>query len=194
MTISLRIEKLAQKISTNCRAIDPKSVDAFLDSIVSANRIFVAGAGRSGLAVKAFGMRLMHLGFTVFVVGEVITPAIRKGDLLIVVSGSGKTTSMLNIITASKSKNANVVAITSYTDSPIALASDHIVQIKGRILDDLAPDYGPRQILGGHEAMTPLGTLFELSAMLFFDASIEELMLRYKKSEEEMKEYHTNLE
>ena len=49
--------------------------DAFVTDILSARRIFVAGAGRSGLAGRAFAMRLMHFGFDAFVIGEIATPA-----------------------------------------------------------------------------------------------------------------------
>jgi len=194
MTIHIRIEKLCQKISDQCRNIDRKSIERFLDAIVNAKRVFIAGAGRSGLVSRAFGMRLMHLGFTVYIVGEVITPAIKENDLLILVSGSGQTSSMVNIMNTSKAKGAKIAAVTSYFDSPIGRAADYIVQIKGRTLDDLQRDYTDRQLMGDHEPMTPLGTLFELSAMIFFDSIVEELMLRYQKSEEELRALHTNLE
>ncbi|MDD5318029.1 MAG: 6-phospho-3-hexuloisomerase [Candidatus ainarchaeum sp.] len=194
MTIYIRIEKLAQKIAEQCREIDRKSIDRLLDAIIDANRIFIAGAGRSGLVAKAFGMRLMHLGFTVYVVGEVITPAIKAKDLIIIVSGSGQTSSILNVMKTSKAKGAKTAAITSFPDSPIGKGADFLVRIKGRTIDDLTEDYTARQLVGDHEPMTPLGTLFELTTMVFLDAVIEELMRRYQKSEDEMREFHTNLE
>ena len=194
MTIYIRIEKLAQKIAEQCRDIDRKSIDRFIDAIVNAKRVFIAGAGRSGLVARAFGMRLMHLGFTVYIVGEVITPAIRADDLLIIVSGSGQTSSMINVAEASRKKGAKIALITSFPDSPVGKSSDYIVKIKGRAIDDLDRDYTNRQLVGDHEPITPLGTLFELTAMVFLDAAIEELMLRYQKGEDEMREYHTNLE
>lgn len=194
MTIHIRIEKLCRKIAQQCREIDRKSIERFIDAIVSAKRVFIAGAGRSGLVARAFGMRLMHLGFSVYVVGEVITPAIKKDDLLIVVSGSGQTSSMVNIARTAKSKGVKIGLITSFPDSPIGKMADYIVRIKGRTRDETRRDYTDRQLVGDHEPITPLGTLFELSTMIFLDSIIEELMLRYQKSEEELREYHTNLE
>lgn len=194
MTFHLRIESLCQKISRQCREIDRKSVEHFIDAIVNARRVFIAGAGRSGLVSRAFGMRLMHLGFTIYVVGEVITPAVKENDLLIIVSGSGQTTSMVNIMRTAKAKGAKVAAVTSYLDSPIGKEADYVIRIKGRTLDEQKRDYTDRQLAGDHEPTTPLGTLFELSTMIFFDSIVEELMLRYQKSEDELKELHTNLE
>jgi len=194
MMIHTRMEKLTQKIEEQLRAIDQKSIDQFVESLINTKRIFIVGAGRSGLVAKAFGMRLMHLGFTVYVVGEVITPAINKDDLLIIVSGSGQTLSPIVAARIAKEKGVKIVSITSNPDSDIGKISEVVVQIKGRRPEDAKRDYEARQLLGNHEPLTPLGTLFELSAMVFLDSIIDELMLRYKKSEDELRKLHADLE
>jgi 6-phospho-3-hexuloisomerase len=194
MMIHARMEKLAQKIEEQLRAIDQKSIDQFVESIINTKRVFIVGAGRSGLVAKAFGMRLMHLGFTVYVVGEVITPAITKEDLLIVVSGSGQTLSPVVAATIAREKGVKIASITSNPDSDIGKLSNFIVQIKGRRPEDVKRDYEARQLTGSHEPLAPLGTLFELSTMVFLDSVIEELMLRYKKSEDELRKLHADLE
>ncbi|NYZ79187.1 6-phospho-3-hexuloisomerase [Candidatus Micrarchaeota archaeon] len=192
--IHTRMEKLAQKIEEQLHAIDQKSIDQFVESLINTKRIFIVGAGRSGLVAKAFGMRLMHLGFTVYIVGEVITPAINKDDLLIVVSGSGQTLSAVVAATIAKEKGVKIVGITSNPDSDIGKLSDVVVQIKGRRPEDAKRDYEARQLTGNHEPLTPLGTLFELSAMVFLDSIIDELMLKYRKSEDELRKLHADLE
>ncbi|MEM3555560.1 MAG: 6-phospho-3-hexuloisomerase [Candidatus Micrarchaeia archaeon] len=191
--IQKRMEKLTQKIAEQLKEIDRKSIDQFIDSIINAKRIFIGGAGRSGLVAKAFGMRLMHLGFTVYVLGEVITPALSKDDLLILVSGSGRTISVVVAAKVAKEKGVKVVSITSDPNSEIGKLSDVVVQIKGRRPEEAKRDYEARQLSGEHEPLTPLGTLFELSTMIFLDSIIDELMLRYKKSEEELKKLHADL-
>ena len=68
--------------------------DEFLDlvqTVKAVPRVFITGAGRSGLVGRFFVMRLVHLGKSAFVVGETTTPAINEGDLLIAISGSGNT-------------------------------------------------------------------------------------------------------
>jgi 6-phospho-3-hexuloisomerase len=194
MTIHTRMEKLTQKIEEQLRAIDQKSIDLFIESLTTAKRIFIVGAGRSGLVARSFGMRLMHLGFTVYVVGEVITPAIGKDDLLIVVSGSGQTLSPVVAATIAKEKGVKIIGITSNPESDIGKLSDTIVQIKGRRSEDVKRDYDARQLTGNHEPLTPLGTLFELATMVFLDSIIDELMLRYRKSEDELRKLHADLE
>ena len=55
-----------------------------MDDVLSKNRIFIAGVGRTGLMMKSFSMRLMHLGLKVFYIGETNTPKINHKDLIIV--------------------------------------------------------------------------------------------------------------
>ena len=62
------------------------------EKLIDKNKcIFILGAGRSGLMARGFAMRLVHIGYTVYVIGETITPSIQAGDVLVSVSGSGKT-------------------------------------------------------------------------------------------------------
>ena len=90
------------KIKEVTETISPENFDNFINLIIKATRIYIIGAGRSGLIARAFGMRLVHLKKKVFIVGETITPAMRKGDTLIAVSGSGKTTWVVETARASK--------------------------------------------------------------------------------------------
>lgn len=43
---------------------------------------------------------------------------------------------------------------------------------------------------GEHHSKAPLGTLFEVSALVFLDGLIAELMEKLNKKEEDMKEMH----
>jgi len=150
------------------------------------HRIFVVGAGRSGLIGRAFAMRLMHLGFNVYVVGETITPAFEKGDLLLAISGSGTTTSVIDAAKASKKIGGKVLVITSYPGSPLGRIADHNVVLKSKT-----------KLGEGTEAQrfsAPLGTLFEASCLVFLDSIVVELMRRLSKTEEDMKRMHSTIE
>jgi 6-phospho-3-hexuloisomerase len=172
--------------------------NAMIDALIAAKkegrRIFVVGAGRSGLVAKAFAMRLMHMGFDVYVVGETIMPPIRKGDLLLAVSGSGRTKTVVAVAEAAKSVGARVIALTTYPDSPLGKVADIVVRIPGRTKLAIEEDYLIRQIRGYHEPLAPLGTLFEVTTMIFLDGVVAELMSTLGITEEEMRERHTNVE
>lgn len=181
----------------NLAALDEETVDRLAAAILRTlgdRSIFVVGAGRSGLVARAFAMRLMHLGFSVHVVGETTTPRMDPEDLLIVISGSGETLYPSTIAREAKKLGGVIAAITSYPDSTIGRLADVVVTIKGRIKPDTTTDYESRQIMGIHEPLTPLGTLFELSTMIFCDALISELASRLGKTEEDIARRHASLE
>jgi 6-phospho-3-hexuloisomerase len=168
-----------------------KMVEMILGS--QENKILLLGAGRSGFVGRAFALRLMHLGFRVYVSGETISPVIVPNDLVIGISGSGRTRVVVTQAEVSKSIGAKVIAITSNADSPLALLSDQVVEIKGRTKDDPDIDYTRRQITGEFE-MAPLGTMFELSSAIFLDSVIAELMKMMGESEVDLRIRHANVE
>ena len=189
--------RLTKALEENLSSLDDEQAERLASSILRTlgdRRIFVVGAGRSGLVAKAFAMRLMHLGFSVHVVGETTTPRMDPGDLLIVISGSGETLYPATIARQAKKLGGVVAAITSYPESTIGKLADVVVTIEGRILPESTPDYESRQIMGIHEPLTPLGTLFELSTMVFCDALISELAHRLGKTEEDIARRHASLE
>lgn len=177
---------------------DYDSIETFVNKLVEASvkgsKVLVVGVGRSGLVARAFAMRLMHLGLKTYVLGETITPSVTKGDIVVAVSGSGSTTVVVAVAEAAKKVGAYVIAITSYKDSPLAKTADLVVYVPGRTKISKIDDYFARQILGIHEPLAPLGTLFEITTMVFLDSIIVELMKRLGKTEEDMRKIHANIE
>ncbi len=157
-------------------------------------KILVMGAGGSGLVGRAFAMRLLHLGYTVYVLGETIVPRIGRGDIVVAISGSGRTKLIVTAAEAAKQVGATVIAITSYPDSPLARIADIVVEVPGRTKIAREEDYFARQILGIHEPLAPLGTLFEDTVMVFLDSVVVELMERLGKTEEDLRAVHANIE
>lgn len=158
-------------------------------------KILVMGAGRSGLVGRAFAMRLMHLGYNVFVLGDTIVPSIGRDDIVIAISGSGRTKLIVTAAEAAKKVGAKVIAITSYPNSPLGRLADIVVEIPGRTkIADIELDYFARQILGIHEPLAPLGTLFEDTTLAFLDGITVELMHRLGKTEDELRARHANIE
>lgn len=168
--------------------LNDKEVADFVKEILNAPRIFITAAGRSELVGKAFAMRLMHLGFTVYVIGETTTPAVMPGDLFITISGSG-TSKIEQTKTASKI-GANLAAITSFSDSALAKLADIKVIIPGR--KEIIDSYEERRI--GGIPVAPLGTLFEDFTLLFLDAVIAYIAIKQNKTERDLKKKHAKPE
>lgn len=194
MILNEAIDEIIDNIQEVSSEIDSESIMEMLDMLIDAKNVFIIGLGRSGLVARAFAMRLMHLGISVYVVGETITPAINSDDCLLAISGSGETSFILSTAKTSKKRNAKIIAVTSYDDSTLGKLSDLIIHIKGRTKIDSEKDYIKRQINGRHQPLAPLGTLFEVSTLIFLEGVIAELMNKMGKTEADLKARHTVLE
>ena len=187
------IEAILDNIRDAEEYLVEEDIAKFIEIITT--NIFVTGAGRSGLAAKAFAMRLMHLGLSSYVVGETISPAINAGDCILAISGSGETNTIVTAAKISKKRGAKVLALTSYPESSLGQIADGIIHVKGRTkveVDD--ENYLKRQIKGNYTSLTPLGTAFELTSLVFLDGLVSELMETMGKTEEDLKNRHTVLE
>lgn len=175
--------------------LDEESIDKFEDIIIESKNVFVTGAGRSGLAAKAFAMRLMHLGVSAYVVGETISPAIYEDDCIVAISGSGETNTIVSAVKIAKNRGSKVLAVTSYPESTLGQIADTCLLVKGRTKKEVDDEnYIKRQINGNYTSLTPLGTAFELTTLVFLDAIISELMEKMHQTESDLKARHTVLE
>jgi 3-hexulose-6-phosphate synthase/6-phospho-3-hexuloisomerase len=162
--------------------VKKKDIERTIQMFFKANRIFVYGAGRSGLVSKAFAIRLVHLGFQTFVIGDTIGAPVKKGDLVCIVSGSGET--LPAVMTAEIAKNLGVklLVITGKHTSRITKFADVAIV--------LATDCTEKE----QKQYAPLGTLFEASTWILFDGIIAELMKQKKETEDSMRSRHATLE
>jgi 6-phospho-3-hexuloisomerase len=189
-TVSTVLESFQAVLAENVRLSErlaPDGASALEDAgaaLLGARRIFVLGAGRSGLALRMTGMRLMHLGLVVHVVGEVTTPAILAGDVLLVASGSGTTASIVRAADAARVAGARIVAITTASRSPLADLADVTVVVPAAEKQDHAG------ILSAQYA----GSLFEQSVVFVGDALFHSLWTSSGASAETLWARHSNLE
>ncbi|MCJ7722145.1 6-phospho-3-hexuloisomerase [Candidatus Bathyarchaeota archaeon] len=195
MAASEEILSGARKAMTE---LDLEKAEKFIQTILDSRnkKIFVVGQGRSGFVGRAFALRLMNMGITVYFLGETITPAAGKDDLIIAISGSGTTKITLTASSTAKEIGAQVVAVTSYAESPLGGLADLVMPIGGRtkLGWPKEEDYLVRQILGESETLSPLGSIFENNCMVFLDSMVVELMHRLGKTEDEMMKLHATLE
>ena len=195
--VGIAMTEIAEFVTRAIDSIKDHEVEKMIDALIDAyngHKILVMGAGRSGLVGKAFAMRLLHLGFQVYVLGETIVPRISEGDVVIAISGSGRTKLIVTAAEAAKQVGARIIAITSFPDSPLGKLADVVVVVPGRTKIATEEDYFTRQILGIHEPLAPLGTLFEDTAMIFLDGVVVGLMKKLGKTEEDLRNAHANIE
>lgn len=165
--------------------IEESEVQHFIDEILAANTIVVCGAGRVGMAIKGFGMRLAHLGLKAFTLGDSVVPSITQGDILIVASGSGETQTIFDIVAIAKKNKSKVLAITGNSESRIGRLADSLVKVT-------APSKTKQ--VDGFVSIQPMTTLNEQSLGLFFDTVVLLLMEQMGESHDTMWARHSNLE
>jgi 6-phospho-3-hexuloisomerase len=129
-------------------------------------------------------MRLMHLGLVVHVAGEVTTPAIGPGDLLLVASGSGTTAGPVHAAEVAVKAGAQVLALTASPGSNLATLAQGVVVIPA----------AAKQNRRGAISEQYAGALFEQSTLLIMDAMFQAMWRESGASAEELWKRHANLE
>jgi 6-phospho-3-hexuloisomerase len=183
------IDMVAREIADCLSRVSCDELEVALENVARADRIFITGAGRSGLAMRGFAMRLMHLGKTAYVVGETSTPGIAAGDLLIIGSGSGRTASLLTAAGKAREIGARLLLFTLDAASPLAALADDIVVIPAS-----SPKAASTPLSNPIHSVQPMGTLFEQALLLVLDACVLRLMQENKISSQQMFARHANLE
>lgn len=189
------MEFIVENINEVIKLLDREAIKNMLQKILDGERIFVMGAGRSGLVAKAFAMRLMHLGFTVYVVGETTTPAVGQRDVVIAISGSGETRSIADLGKIVKDVGSTLITVTSKKESTLGRISDIVMVLPSKTKND--HDAGgslEKNMRGDYKNLPPLGTAFEITSLVFLDSVIAQLITITGATEVELKSRHTNIE
>jgi len=155
------------------------------DEILKAWRIACYGVGREGLMMKALCMRLMHLGLNANVVGDMTTPPVGKGDLLIASAGPGSFSTVMALLDVAREAGARTMVVTAQPAGPAPKSADVVIELPAQTM---ANDQG------GPASLLPMGSLYEAAQLVFFD--LISILLREKTGQtpEQMRARHTNLE
>jgi 6-phospho-3-hexuloisomerase len=181
--IKRNVAKILDEISQIFQTINEKEVSSLKGEILKAKNIMVIGSGRMGYAARGFTMRLGHLGFQSFTLGDTNLPSFNKKDLLIVCSGSGETPSIYHYVQSAKKSKLKICLITSNPKSKMGLISDIIVRIDA-----------PNKTEPLKRSIQPMTTLNEQCLVVFFDALVIDLMKELGVTSEKMWKRHFNLE
>jgi 6-phospho-3-hexuloisomerase len=159
-------------------------VDKLCDELLKAHRIACYGVGREGLMMRALCMRLMHLGLDAHVVGDMTTPPVGRGDLLVVSGGPGSFSTVKALLGVAHSAGARTAAVTAQPRGEVPSAADTVIHLHAQTMAD---DKGGASVL-------PMGSLYEAAMLIFFDIVSIVLRERTGQTMEGMRGRHTNLE
>ena len=178
-------EEILSEISTVLKKINQDEIKNLIGLISNSNTIVTCGAGKVGMAIRGFSMRLGHFGYKSFHIGDTTLPSIGEGDLFIVASGSGETQTIYDLTKIAKSNKAKVFAITSNLQSRIGLLSDSSILLN-------APSKTKK--VDGFTSIQPMTTLNEQCLTILFDSIVLNIMDTTGESHDTMWNRHSNLE
>lgn len=166
-------------------AVDPAEAEALAGAIADAGRIALYGVGREGLMIKAFAMRLFHLGLDAHVVGDMTTPPLGRGDLLIVSAGPGMFSTVAGLVGVARRAGAATACFTAQPGGEVPKMCDTVLVLPAQTMADDR---------GGKVSVLPMGSLYEGVQFLAGEVLILMLAEKLGVSAEAMRANHTNLE
>lgn len=178
----LVLGEIAANIERTIESLDERTLDQMIQLLLSAKRVFVYGAGRSGYVARSFAQRLKQIGLEAYFVGESTTPACRGLDVLVVVSGSGQTPSVLAMLTTARQLGTRVVLVTANRSGMAARLAGCVLHVPGKT-----------KLLEIH-SHAPFTSLFDVASLSVLDGVAAELMQRAGVTDEDIQREHANLE
>jgi len=178
LPVYLRSQRyIAEHVAAALERLDPVTVHRAVDVLSRAPQIFVYGAGRSGIIGRAFAMRLVQTGLTAYVIGESVTPIVKRGDAVVILSSQGESYSSIQVANIVRREGAELVVLTAKGASKLAHTATVLLAI------DLPEDPDrPRY--------APLGTIFEAASLLLTDGLIAEILVARREDEASMRRRH----
>jgi len=168
---------IGERVTASLERIDPRAIARAVEILVKAPQIFVYGAGRSGIIGRAFAMRLVQAGLRAYVIGESVTPIVRTGDAVFILSGQGESYSSIQTANIVRREGAELIVLTSKPGSKIAHTATHLLMLEFEDDDERA-------------RFAPLGTLFEEASLRLTDGLIAELLRVRGETETSMRRRH----
>lgn len=177
MTMKESLDYIIRNVKEALANVDPEAIEQTIREFIDARKIFIYGVGRSGLIGQAFAVRLVQMGFDVHFVGDMTTPFVDEGDLVVIVSNTGETMSAVQTANIVRRVGARVISVTSNPNSKLGHASNIILEV-GQSKDDQK------------KKLAPLGTIFEDAALVMFDSMVPLIMERTEQNEASLRRRH----
>lgn len=188
-SLSSMAAQASREIAEVIAKVDEAAADRLIDAIAGAKRIALHGVGREGLMMKGLAMRLFHLGLDAHVVGDMTTPALGSGDLLIVSAGPGAFASVSAFLAVAKQAGAQTACITAQPAGATARAADLVFHLPAQTMANDQETAGSNRL-----SILPMGSLFEGVQYVVFELLILRLRDKLGRTADFMRANHTNLE
>lgn len=184
MTLKAKSQTAIREIAEVLDAALPHQAEAMTASILAANRIVLHGVGREGLMMRSLAMRLYHFGADAHVLGDMTTPPLGPGDVLMVSAGPGHFSSIAALVDVAKTSGAETLCVTAQPDGAVPQSCGTIIHLAAQTM---AND-------GSAGSVLPMGSLYEAAMFVFFEMVLLHLCDVTNTPPAAMRARHTNME
>lgn len=184
-TLTVDAATVLDELRQTLARIDTRQFDAVAELLSRAERVFVIGVGREGLAARGFAMRLMHTGTTVHWAWDDTTPGVTENDVLVMVNGSGAIGHLDYVFAQVRATGATTVVVTAVPDAATPRAADHVLTVPAAVY------HGTGDLVA---SVQPMGSLFEQATGLVFDLLVLDIVARKARTFPELAARHRNFE
>ena len=184
-TLAALAGQACRELSAVFVEVPASALDDTVQAVVAARRIACYGVGREGLMMRALTMRLYHLGLEAHPVGDMSTPPVAAGDLLLTSAGPGHFATVEALLRVARAAGADTLLFTATTDARLAALADRVVVLPARTMA-----HGE----AAGDPILPMGSAYEGAQYLYFELLVRALRTRLGVTEAAMRRRHTNLE
>ena len=177
-------DRALQEVAEAVRSVPDTEIDGIVDDLLAARRIACYAGGREGLVMRGLVMRLFHAGLDVHYVGDMTTPAVGAGDLVVLSCGPGRISMVEALAGVAKRDGARLLYLTAQPEQPPAGQADRVVHVTAQTMADDRDS----------AAALPMGSTYEIALFVLVDLITNAVRRRRSESVEELRGRHTNLE
>ena len=176
---------ILQEIGAGLQSAQAADLGALIEELSAPRQIFCVGAGRSGILLRSFCMRLNHLGLKAYMAGGLPCPPAGAGDLIVACSGSGSSASVLAILRKGRAAGARVAMFTASEADARELEADIVIRVSA-----------PAGLVNPNERRSrqPMRSLFEQVVFICCESMVCLLEDRLGQDHDTMASRHANLE
>lgn len=177
--------RACRDLETAFQRVSPSEFELLSQELRAARRIVCYGVGREGLMMEAIAMRLMHAGFAAYVVGEMVTPPVRAGDVFLASAGPGHFPTVETLLKVARGAGGRTVVITAQPERAAQVPVDVLVHLPAQTMVDVEA--------GTVSSVLTMGTPYEASLLLFGDLLVLRLLELTDQKREDMYTRYTNM-
>ena len=172
------MKKIFEELLSVDQLVDPHQKLSFIDTVSQRKNgtLIGLGAGRMGYSLRSFIMRMSHLKYQAFMIGDTSLPKLSRASTIIVNSSSGETRSIVLLTEIAKDAGATILSVTCNSHSTIGRMSDGCIEMPSV------------------ETLQPMKTIYEQYTMLLFDELAQGVQQQLGITTESMSQNHSILE